>query len=143
MTIHLTEPQSLAVRKHALKALRSLGIKNPNDFEPHKLSWADLNARAKLLHKAASDLVDKFTDDLDEEQSRSIEDACDGLIAIIDAINSEKDERTKIGNRGPRKHSHGSRVPLGGDVTWRGDGFEDRRDVETGDSRLAFTRAHG
>jgi HK97 family phage major capsid protein len=121
MTIHISEPQIFAVKKHAMPALRKLKISDFDNMDFHKLTWSDLNARAKTAKIAARSVADKLTDGLDADTAESVEAAFDGLLAIHEALETEMDHRTEAGSKGPREHAPSPRVPMIGDgVTSRG-----------------------
>jgi HK97 family phage major capsid protein len=113
---HITDAQALSARKLAAPALRKLGVKDIRDFEPHKLSWSDLNARQKDLVLAARSLTDSMAGKSEDEAAES-EAAYDAIMAAHDECEGEKDMRTKIGDRSPRPHGGDPRRPGGEDRT--------------------------
>lgn len=115
MTIHITEKQALAARKHALPTLRKIGVTDLAKYEPHSLDWSTLNEHSKEVRKASSAVIDQIGDDKADAQAVSLEQAYDGLIAAFDAIEKEKDQRTAIGNRDPRPDDFNPRRPIPAD----------------------------
>lgn len=122
MTIHITEKQMLAIRKHAMPALRKLNIKELENLEIHKLEWSELSARAKTARVEARSVADKIVDGLDEKTINDLEAAFDGLLEVCEAFESEKSARMDIGSKQPRSHSGSPNRPSGGYITARGDG---------------------
>ena len=112
MTIHISEQQIFAVKKHAMPALRKLKISDFDNMDFHKLTWSDLNARAKQAKIEARSVADKLTDGLDADTAASVEAAFDGLLAIHEALETEKDNRTEAGSKQPRETSVSPRVPM-------------------------------
>jgi HK97 family phage major capsid protein len=127
----ITSQQSLAMRKHANKDLRKIGIADPEAFEPHKLDWSALNRVGSDVMRSARSLIDTIKDDTDPEQAASIETAFDGFIALNDEIEGEKNTRTKIGSRAPRKSGGDPRRPFGDNGAFRGDGSRIHDDDES------------
>jgi HK97 family phage major capsid protein len=99
----ITEKQALAVRKRALPTLRKLGVKEATEYAPHDKSWSDLNDAAKELMRACRSLQDSVRDDLSETEVRQLEEAHDGLIAIYDEIDRERNIRNDLGSREARQ----------------------------------------
>jgi HK97 family phage major capsid protein len=123
MTIAISEKEELAVRKHSLPTLRKIGVTNLADYAPHTLDWSTLNEHSKDVMKACRSLLDQISEDTEQKQAASIEGAHDALIAAYDAIEREKDIRTKIGKRTPREGS-GSPfrpIPMDGETSAAGD----------------------
>lgn len=124
MTVQLTDKQLLAMKKHAATSLRKWGIKGAEGFEEHRLNWSKLNAHAKEAIKTASELIDKVTDDTEEREAASIEDAYETLMQVHDACENEKDIRSRIGDRSPRERGGDPRTPVGDDISVRGDALD-------------------
>ena len=122
MTIHITEQQRLAMRKHAMPALRKLNLQKVDTFDFHKLDWSDLNARSKTAKVEARAIADKLVDGLDEKTANDLEAAFDGLMEVYEAIETEKDARNEIGSKQPRSDGGNPRRPSGSYITARGDG---------------------
>jgi HK97 family phage major capsid protein len=123
MTIHITEKQMLAIRKHAMPALRKLNIKELDNLEVHRLEWSELSARAKAARIEARDVANKMEDGLDEKTVNELEAAFDGLQEVCEAFESEKTTRMDIGSKQPRSHGGDPRIPgLGTTIYARGDG---------------------
>jgi HK97 family phage major capsid protein len=110
MLTELTEQQALAARKHSAPLLRTLGVRNAIDYEPHKLDWRSLGEHKNAIAKAAGELIDKLEGKSDEEL-RSLNDAHDAHMALLDAINEEKDWRSELGDRGPRAEGGNPKRP--------------------------------
>jgi HK97 family phage major capsid protein len=130
MSLYLTEPQSLALRKSALPVLRALGVKNAADYQPHTLDWNTLHEHGKAVVRAARKQADTAPDQATEGEFRALEDAHDGLMALYDAIESEKDARNELGDRGPRKSDLHPNHPVPRDGEARG---QDGGDIEFSD----------
>ena len=113
----LDERQELLLRKHCAGIYRAMGVKSFNEYEPHKLTWAELNKQSAEAFRSARAMLDKITDDMVADEAKSIEGANNAILEIIDAIANEKDARTEIGNRSPRKMGGSPRAPKGEDVT--------------------------
>jgi HK97 family phage major capsid protein len=107
---HITDAQALSARKLAAPAVRKLGVKDIRDFEPHKLSWSDLNARQKDLVLAARSLTDSMAGK-SEDEAAEIEAAYDAIMAAHDECEGEKDIRSRIGNREARAAGGDPRRP--------------------------------
>lgn len=115
-------PTAHAVKKHAGLKLRGIGIADPENFEPHLLEWAKLNAAQRSVGDISRSIIDKM-DGAEEAEERSLSAAHDGLMTVYDLISEEKDYRTEQGNRGARTQSaRAARRPVPGDATCYGDG---------------------
>ena len=115
--------QAQAVKLHAGVKLRAAGITEPNEFEAHRLDWSALNAAERSVKDQARDVLKKVEKTTDEDESRSLIDAHEGLMVLFDVIAAEKDYRTEIGDREPRATSaRAARRPVPGDVTHYGNG---------------------
>jgi HK97 family phage major capsid protein len=114
MTIHITDMQGLAVRKLALPALRKLGVTEIGDYQPHTREWKDLQDHRKELLKSARAVNDGISDKTGDEELRTIEDAHNALVAVLDAIDRELDIRTHAGNRAPRPSGSHPKTPSAG-----------------------------
>ncbi len=124
MTIQFNEKQLLAVKVHAPKILRTLGVKSLDEYEPHKEEWSKLTAHGIAAKKLARGFVDLINKETSEEDASQMEAAFEALIDITDACEIEKDQRTEIGTRSPRKHGGDNRRPVGQDMCANGaDGF--------------------
>lgn len=121
MTIHITEKQMLAIRKHAMPALRKLNIKELESLEIHKLEWSELSARAKTARIEARAVADKIVDGIDEKTANDLEAAFDGLLEVCEAFESEKTTRMDIGSKQPRSQGGSPKRPSAY-ATARGDG---------------------
>lgn len=130
MTLQLTPKQILAAKKHAIPALRYLGVRDISAYEPHTQNWSDLSKHSKLVLKDARALMDKISDTTPEAEGAEIEEAFSALMTIYDAVEGEKDKRSERGSRAPRPHGGDPRRPMGPDGETRGDGWEeDSEDV--------------
>lgn len=103
--MNFSESESLIVKRHAQPVFRELGVRHLKDYEPHERTWEALCADGAAISKRAQVCVDKITDDMPAERAREIEEAADVLIEISREIESEKDRRNQLGNRGPRPTS--------------------------------------
>ena len=122
MTI-MEERTALAVKRHAGLKLRAIGIPDADTFEPHTLSWSDLNKRQRSVADLSRSLLDGMADNADETTVRGLSDAHEGLMALYDLITSEKDHRTALGSRDARSHGGNPMRPIPGDAECHGDGF--------------------
>ena len=86
--------QSHACRKHAQDFLRSLEIKDPNDFAAYSLEWSDLAKTKRSGSRAISDLIDRLNDGVDEKRAAEIESASDAIASIVQMAYGEMDQRT-------------------------------------------------
>lgn len=135
----LTEAQNLNIKRHAQGALRKLKVRCLDDFEPHKLDWSALNKAENALAAEARSIVDRIGDDTPEAEARALNDAADVLLDVLKEIDSEKDERTERGDRGPRKVSNPRRpVSDGGEHPGVDDGFENRHNSGADDALGSF-----
>jgi HK97 family phage major capsid protein len=96
------ENKAIAARKSALEFHKRHSIKSLNELTPHTMNWADLNGLEKDTRKEATAVLDRASSST-TEQRESIELALDGLTDLLTEIRSEKDERTFVGNKGPRE----------------------------------------
>lgn len=126
MSIQITEKQRQAMRKHAMPALRKIKMLDAEAIDIHKLDWSDLNSRAKEVKIEARAVSDKLIDGIDERTANEIQEAFDGLLAIFDALEAEKDTRNNIGSRQPRSHGGDLRRPV---VNGEGRGVDDGRSI--------------
>lgn len=92
------ENKAIAARKLALDFHRRHKVKSINEVEPHSLSWSDLNKLGADAVKSARSVLDAQT----EENRTTSESAVDAFLNLGEAIDSEKDLRTKAGNRSAR-----------------------------------------
>ena len=76
-------------------------IKSVAEMQPHAFTWAELNAVEKDARKEASAMIDR-TEAGSDEQRASLENAVDCFSDLLEAIRSEKDERTLVGSKEPR-----------------------------------------
>ncbi len=115
----------IALRKHALAAVRKLDLKG-EEVRVHQLDWKALNALEKDLGQQARLTVEKITETTQEAEARSINDAVDCLMEIRGAIGAEKDIRNAIGSREAREEEHDtSGRPNLGDSETRGADYPD------------------
>lgn len=121
----LDERTALAVKKHAGTKLRTAGI-NPDAFEPHTLSWSDLNKRSRAVADVGRSLIDA-TEGANDNDAQSLCVAHEGVMELFDVIEAEKDHRTALGSREAREHGGDPRRPMGEDMEVRGDGTGSRR----------------
>ena len=96
------EHNAIQARKHAMDFHSRRSIKSLNEIQPHTLTWADLNALEKDARKEGRAVLDRTTPASDDAQCTSIEQAADGFSHLLDAIRSEKDERSVTGSKEPR-----------------------------------------
>lgn len=121
MTI-LEDRTALAVKKHAGAKLRSAGVPSPEGFTPHGLDWSDLNKRQRTFADVARGVLDSIRDGDDEERVADLGRAHEGLMALWDACEDEKNHRTAQGDRRARSEpARSSRRPIPHD-TRDGDG---------------------
>lgn len=123
----LDERQRLLVRRHAGARLRRAGIPDLAEFEPHGLTWADLNARERDISRIARGIADSITEEMPPEHMRDLEGAFDALMLAIDEIGTEKNARTELGDRRPRGEGGSPRRPIGEAAEARCDGGGTRR----------------
>ena len=120
MTIQITDSQMLSIRRHSMPVLRKLGINNNHKpFESHKFEWKDLSERVKAARKAGGDLIDQL-EGASEERAEQIQEAFDGIKAIHDDLENERDIRMNLGSRAPRSTEGDPRRPLGDDLSVNG-----------------------
>ena len=91
----------LSMRKHCTDFFRSLGVRKMEEYEPHKVTWGDLNKHSAEVKRQARALIDKIKD-AKEDELNGLEAAHDAQMEIFDAIENEKDIRTDLGSRSPR-----------------------------------------
>ena len=104
--------QAHACRKHAQDFLRSLEIKDPNEFAAYSLEWSDLAKTKRSGSRAISDLIDRLNDSCDEKRAAEIETASDAIASIVQMADVEMDQRTEIGNRSPRPDPRIDMLPI-------------------------------
>lgn len=107
------------VRTHARHVLQGIGVKDLLTYEPHERSWAELCKDIREFGEGARSMVAKIGDGTPEAVAAEIENACDTLMEVFDALNRERDIRTKIGNRAARPHGGDPNRPLGEDTGHR------------------------
>lgn len=120
--MRMDERHVAAVKKHAADTLRGLGVKHADEFEPHKLAWRDLNGVAADLKRTARGLRDQLTDKTPEAEAKSLEEAHEGLMAMLDECDGERDARNAVGSLEPRAHGGSPKRPHYPDVIARPDG---------------------
>jgi HK97 family phage major capsid protein len=98
----INDQQDFAARKNCIPLLRDIGVKSLTEITPHKMTWADLNTTEKRLKTTASNLIDKL-EGTTGEIAEQIGAASDAVLAVFDAIKTEKDIRMEIGSREPRE----------------------------------------
>jgi HK97 family phage major capsid protein len=136
--IDLTDRQALAARKHAIKALRALGVRNLTDYEPHTVDWPTLNSHGKIILAEARSSLDRVKDTSSETELADFELAHEALLVAHDAIEHEKNTRSKIGNRAARAHGHDPNIPgPAGSFARAGDGCFIGTDLEQARSAIA------
>ncbi len=96
------ENKAIAARKSAFEFHKRHSIKSLNELMPHTMNWADLNGLEKDTRKEATAVLDRGSSST-TEQRESIELALEGLTDLLTEIRFEKDERTFVGNKGPRE----------------------------------------
>ena len=119
----MDERTALAVKRHAGIKLRAIGITDAESFEPHTLSWPDLNKRQRAVADLSRGLLDGMSDTTPEADVRSLTEAHEGLMEIYDAITAEKDHRTALGSRDARSEGGSPMRPIPGDAEWSPAGF--------------------
>ncbi|TAH68255.1 MAG: phage major capsid protein [Rhodopseudomonas palustris] len=137
MSLSISETENLALRKHALPTVRALGVKDAEEYEPHRLSWKLLNEHANVVMKRSRQLVDSLSDDMQESEVRSINVAVDTLTSIWDAINAERETRAKLGERGPRASGGNPMRPAPGDGSCMGQEDDGEREEREAEERFA------
>lgn len=115
MTIQLTTKQALALRKAATPLLRKHGLGDLENHSLHALSWRGLNDLEADTKREARALLDKISDNSDDGKAGELSDAHDGMMAVFDAIQAEKDARSAIGDRGPRDSARHPNAPIPSD----------------------------
>lgn len=132
------------VRRHASHVLQSLGVKDLLVYEPHERAWNDLCKDIRSISEGARALATKVGDGTPEDQALEIENSVDVLMELHDALNSERDIRTRIGNRSARAHGGDPRRPIGEDTVCRSvsededfDDFENSQQFLTPDRRMS------
>jgi len=98
---------AIAARKAAMAFHTRQSIKSLNEITPHSLTWADLNGIEKDARKEAVAVLER-TEGGTDEQRQSAELAIEGFSALLEAIRSEKDERTFVGSKEPRAQAETS-----------------------------------
>ncbi|WP_108484342.1 phage major capsid protein [Oceaniglobus ichthyenteri] len=96
------ESKAIKARKEAIDFHTRNKIKSINDLTLHTMAWTDLNGIEKEARKAASEMLDRVSNGT-SEQMDSASEACDAFSDLLGEIRTEKDERTFIGNKGPRE----------------------------------------
>jgi HK97 family phage major capsid protein len=94
--------QSVAVRRFAGADLRKAGIPDLDNFQPHTLSWAELNQCHRDLGKIAQGLADKLGDNANQADAAQLTAATDALLDMRQLCDGEKDHRTQQGSREAR-----------------------------------------
>lgn len=94
--------KAIKARKEAIDFHTRNKIKSINDLSLHSMAWTDLNGIEKDARKAASDVLDRASNGT-AEQMDSASEACDAFSDLLAEIRTEKDERTFVGNKGPRE----------------------------------------
>lgn len=94
------EIKAIAARKEAIDFHTRHEIKSVNDLTLHSMAWSDLNGIEKDARKSVSNMLDRAGTD---EQMKSAGTACDAFSDLLVEIRTEKDERTLVGNKGPRE----------------------------------------
>lgn len=92
----ISKPQAEAVRKHSAVTLRQLNITDPEGYDATKLSWRELGQHQDALVRAARVNADRLTDNLNETEVRSLEEAHNGLMAMLDDVEAAKHNRRPI-----------------------------------------------
>ena len=96
------ENAALQARKFAMDFHSRRSIKSLNEIQPHTLEWGDLNKLEKDARTAGRAVLDRATPASDDAQCAAVEQAADGFSHLLDAIRSEKDERSVTGSKEPR-----------------------------------------
>lgn len=129
------------VRSHASHVLQSIGVKDLLVYEPHERSWTDLCKDIRSISDGARAMMAKVGEGTPEDRASEIENAFDVLMEVTDALNSERDVRTRIGNRSARQHGGDPRRPMGEDTEARSLGEnDDFDDFETSSNFLTPDR---
>lgn len=125
------------VRTHARHVLQAIGVKDLLTYEPHERSWAELCKDIREFGEGARSMVAKIGEGTPEAVALEIENSCDTLMEVFDALNGERDIRTKIGNRAARPHGGNPNRPLGEDTgqRWSADDRSFEIGGEEGDER--------
>lgn len=120
VTIHFPADQRVAMKRHCVETLDSLGVKSPEELDVQAMTWAELGRAANDVMKRAKALPSEIKDDMSQRDCQSVEDALDALMALHDEISQEKDARTMLDDRSPRKETVDlRRRPLGVDAVAR------------------------
>nr|WP_309502347.1 phage major capsid protein [uncultured Roseovarius sp.] len=96
------DPKAIKARKEAIDFHTRNKIKSINDLSLHSMTWGDLNGIEKDARKAAREVLDRASDGT-PEQMDSASAACDAFSDLLGEIRTEKDERTFVGDKGPRE----------------------------------------
>lgn len=107
----LDDRTALAVKRHAGIKLRTLGIPDASAFEPHTLAWAELGKRQRAVGDVSRSIIDKM-EAANDDEARDLGLAHDGLMALWDAMEAEKDHRSASGDRTPRTTGGDPRRPI-------------------------------
>lgn len=89
----ITKSQSDAMRTHATLVLRHLNITDPEGYDASKLSWRELGQHHDAIVRAARVNADRLADNLNETEVRSLEEAHNGLMAMLDDVEAAKHSR--------------------------------------------------
>ena len=125
--MHIDNKTSLEIRRHAPTFAKKIHLRD-DGVDIHTLEWRALNDLRSETIRTARVTIDKIKDDMSEKESRSVEDAYEGIMEIYEDIEAEKDYRTMIGEKGPRadeSRSNGMRPMSSDNSVYRGDGAED------------------
>ncbi|MGC6392016.1 MAG: phage major capsid protein [Alphaproteobacteria bacterium] len=98
----MTDRHCLMAKKHAQVFLKSLGVKNLEDFHPHTQDWNELAKAKREATKAVREVLDNITPD-NEKRNLEYEAAADAILDLQANIIEEMDFRSNLGDRGPRK----------------------------------------
>lgn len=139
----LTNKQGLTLRAKNLALSRELRLKD-DEIPFHAMSWSDLcEARNKIL-KAAQANADAIGGAASDEAAEDFTVLHGAMIEMIDAIDTEKDIRSSLGNRSARDSDWNPRRPIadsrgGSAVDLPGNSFSENAFFrETGEARESF-----
>lgn len=110
--MQISNKNLLAVRKSCSNLLGQIGFTDPEKYEPHRLSFDELQRHTDRVYEAARGAVDLIKEDGTPQEVRETEAAYNGLREILDALNGEKRHRENAQDRSARKFDGDPRRPF-------------------------------
>ena len=107
----ISKKNLLSVRKSCTTVLNKIGFVDPEKYEPHTLSFDELQRHTDRVYEACRSLIDPL-DDATGAEVREADEAYKGLREILDALNGEKRHRENAQNRSARDHGGDPRRPF-------------------------------